>query len=70
MIRFEMDFESHSLEKPLIRQTKEDIRARLEGHEIGSLKIVLKKRPGRQIALQFHGDPENVEKAKRLLGIY
>ena len=70
MIRFEVGFEPQPLEKPLIQQTKDDIRARLEGHDIGGLRIVLKKRSGSQIALQFLADPETVEKAKQLLGIY
>jgi hypothetical protein len=41
---------------------------RLQGHELGLLRIVLKKRNGRH-AFQFFGDPNSVEKAKDLLGI-
>jgi hypothetical protein len=41
---------------------------RLQGHELGLLRIVLKKRNGR-LAFQFFGDPNSVEKAKGLLGI-
>ncbi|HEV2804735.1 MAG TPA: hypothetical protein VGW57_07385 [Chthoniobacterales bacterium] len=71
MIRIEVGFEPHLFEKPMIEQTKEDIENRLQGHEFGRLKIVLKKPPqSQQIAIQFLGEPESCEKAKRLLGIY
>lgn len=70
MIRFQVDFTAHPFEKPAIEQTKEDIRSRLEGQDIQELKIVMKKPLGGQIALQFLGDPQTVEKARRLLGIY
>jgi hypothetical protein len=66
----EVGFKPHPFEKTLIEQTKEHIRNRLAGADINRLKIVLKKRPGSQIAFQFLGDPEGVDKAKRLLGIY
>jgi hypothetical protein len=71
MIKIEVGFEPHVYEKALVEQTKEDIQNRLQGHEFGRFKIVLKKRFGsHQIALQFLGDPESCEKAKRLLGIH
>ena len=70
VIRFEVDFAPHPFEKTGIEQTKEDILARLQGHDIDQLKIVMKKPAGGQIALQFLGDPTTVEKARRLLGIY
>ena len=70
MIRIEADFTPHPFEKSGIEQTKEDIRARLHGHEFARLKIVLKKRMGNQIQMQFLGDPQDVEKARRLLGVY
>ena len=55
----------------MVEQTKQDIQARLTGHEFGRFKIVLKKPPhSQQISLQFLGDPESCEKARRLLGIY
>ena len=66
----EVGFNPHPLEKTLIEQTKEHIRSRLAGADIYRLKIILKKRPGSQIALQFLGDPDGVDKARRLLGIY
>jgi hypothetical protein len=66
----EVGFVPHPFEKTLIEQTKEHIRDRLQGAEINRVKIVLKKRPGSQIALQFLGDPDGADKAKRLLGIY
>jgi hypothetical protein len=66
----EVGFDPHPFEKTLIEQTKEHIRSRLAGEEIHRLKIVLKKRPGSEIALQFVGDPDGVDKAKRLLGVY
>ena len=70
MIRFEVDFVPHELERAGIEQTKDDIRNRLQGHEFARLKIVLKKRIGNEIELQFIGDPQDTEKAQRLLGIY
>ena len=70
MIRFEVDFVPHEFEKAGVEQTKDDIRDRLQGHEFGRLKIVLKKTIGNRIELQFLGDPQDVEKARRLLGIY
>ena len=66
----EVGFNPHPFEKTLIEQTKEHIRSRLAGSDINRLKIVLKKRPGSQIAFQFLGDPDGVDLAKRLLGIY
>ena len=70
MIRFEVDFVPHPFEKAGLEQTKEEIRARLEGHEFSRLKIVLKKKIGNEIELQFSGDPQETEKARRVLGIY
>jgi hypothetical protein len=68
MVRLEMGFRPKWFERNLIRQTKDDILRRLAGHDFGLLRIVLKKRDGR-VAFQFFGDPNNVEKAKNLLGI-
>jgi len=70
MIRFEVDFVPHELERAGVEQTKDDIRDRLQGHEFARLKIVLRKRIGNEIELQFIGDPQDTEKARRLLGIY
>jgi len=69
--KIEIGFAPHPFEKALVAQTRDDIRNRLHGHEFGRFKIVLKKSShSQQIALQFLGDPESCEKAKRLLGIY
>jgi hypothetical protein len=71
MVRIEVGFEPHPFQKALVEQTQEDIQNRLHGHEFGRFKIVLKKHQGSQvIALQFLGDPESCDKARRLLGIY
>lgn len=70
MVRIEVDFKPHLFERSAIAQTKEDIQARLHGLELGQFKIVLKKPHGHQIAMQFLGDPESVEKARRVLGVY
>lgn len=71
MVKIEVDFEPHAFERPLIEQTKEDIQNRLHGHEFGRFKIVLKKpQHSQQIAFQFLGDPQDCDKARRLLGIY
>jgi hypothetical protein len=68
MVRLEMGFKPRLFERNLLRQTKHDVLRRLKGHELGLLRIVLKKRDGR-VAFQFFGDPQSVEKAKGLLGI-
>ena len=68
MVRLEMGFKPGWFERKLIRQTKLDILRRLEGHSVGPLRIVLKKRDGR-VAFQFIGDTGTIEKAKNLLGI-
>lgn len=68
MVRLEMGFRPGLLERNLVRQTKNDIFRKLKGHDLGLLRIVLKKRDGR-VAFQFFGDPPSVEKAKGLLGI-
>ena len=71
MIRIEVDFQPHPLERQAVEETKEDIRNRLNGHEFGPFKIVLARSPGsRQFALRFLGDPESCDKARRLLGFY
>ena len=70
MIRIELGFVPDGFEKAGIEQTKEDILARLTGHEFERLKIVLKKDIGNRIHLQFLGEPQEVEKARRLLGTY
>jgi hypothetical protein len=69
MLRLETDFVPGPFEKRAVRQTKEDIRQRLQGYDLGFLRIVVKRRPG-GFAFQFFGPAENVEKAKGLLGIY
>jgi hypothetical protein len=69
MVHFETAFRPRFFERNIIRQTKDDVRRRLAGHELGLLRIVLKKRNG-HIAFQFSGEPTSVEKAKDLLGIY
>ena len=70
-LRMETDFVPSTFEKRVVEQTKEDVRQRLAGHNLGGLRIVLKKRPGSSgFAFKFFGAPEIVESAKRLLGIY
>lgn len=68
MVRLEIGFKPRWLDRNLIRQTKDDVRRRLEGHSFGPLRIVLKKRNGR-VAFQFFGAADAIEKAKSLLGI-
>lgn len=68
MVRLEMGFKPGWFERNLVRQTKSDILRKLEGHDFGLLRIVLKKRDGR-VAFQFFGDPQTIEKAKDLLGM-
>jgi hypothetical protein len=71
MIRIEVGFDPHPFEKAMVEQTREDIQNRLQQHEFGPLKIVLKKSyGGQQLAFEFVGDPESCDKARRLLGIY
>jgi hypothetical protein len=68
MFHIETDFRPGFFERKIVRQTKKDVRRRLNGHEFKLLRIVLKKCNGR-FALQFKGDPSSIEKAKGLLGI-
>jgi len=68
MVRLETGFKPRWFERNLIQQTKNDVLQRLEGHRLGFLRIVLKKRDG-GLAFQFFGDSSSVEKAKGLLGI-
>lgn len=71
MVKIEVGFQPHPFDKAMVEQTQQDIQDRLAGHEFGLFKIVLKKSPGsQQTSLQFLGDPESCEKARRLLGIY
>lgn len=70
MVKIEVGFTPEQYEERMIEQTKEDVQAKLYAHDLGQLKIVLKKRPGSQIAFQFLGDADGIDKAKRLLGIY
>jgi len=70
MIRFELDFEPHPFERPLIEQTKNEVRDRLQGHSISRLLVTLRKAFGsRDILLHLRGDEEDVLKARRLLGL-
>jgi hypothetical protein len=69
MIYFELGFEPNAFEKATIEQTKADAQQRLEGQLLEDLKIVLKKLPGNRIVFHFVGDPDSVDRAKRLLGI-
>jgi hypothetical protein len=69
MIRFVVDFTPHPFEKRDVNQTIEDMRERLSGR-VDRLKVILKKHVGNQISFKFVGEPETVETAKRLLGIY
>jgi hypothetical protein len=71
VILIQVGFEPHALEKPLLGQMISDIRAKLAGHDMYSLKIVSKKTPFKgEVVPTFHGDPDSIEKAKRVLGIY
>jgi hypothetical protein len=68
MVRLEIGFKPRWLERNLIHQIKGDVLGKLNGHELGLLRIVLKKRNG-QVAFQLFGSPTSIEKAKDLLGI-
>lgn len=70
MVKVELGFAPNHFEKAMIEQTKHDLKERLHGHDLGRVKIVLKKRPGNQIAFQFLGEQDGVDKARRLLGIH
>ena len=70
MTKIELDFvPTGAFERRLVYQIQDDIRARLEGHDITGIKIVLTKSRYNQIAFDFVGDPENIDKAKRLLAV-
>ncbi|MEP7015700.1 MAG: hypothetical protein ABI925_09690 [Verrucomicrobiota bacterium] len=68
-LRFDMDFVPSWLERRVVKQTKEDVKQRLQGHGPGFLRILLKRRKPGRFAFQFFGEAETVEAAKRLLGI-
>ena len=70
MTQIEVGFEPKPFEKHHIGQIIYDMRLRLEGHEISRLKIILSKAPGHQIVPTFRGNPESIEKAKKLLGVH
>ena len=70
MVRIEVGFTPSIFERSSVAQMKEEIQNRLHGLDLGRFKIILKKPLGREIALQFLGDPVSVEKARRVLGIY
>jgi hypothetical protein len=70
MVKIEVGFAPERFEKDMVEQTKDDIMAKLQGVELGRVKIVFKKRPGHQLAFQFIGDPDAVDKTKQILGIY
>ena len=70
MVHLETGFRPKLLERNIIRQTKNDVRQRLQGYDLGALRIVLKRGRAGKFAFQFFGDSNSVEKAKGLLGIY
>jgi hypothetical protein len=70
MVKIEVCFAPEGFEKEMVQQTKDDVRAKLQGHDLGRVKIVMKKRPGHQLAFQFLGDPDAIDKTKQILGIY
>ena len=70
MVKIEVGFAPEWFEKNMVEQTKDDLMAKLQGHDFGRVKIVLKKRPGSLLAFQFLGDPDGIGRAKQLLGIY
>jgi hypothetical protein len=70
MVKIEVGFAPEGFEKRMVQQTKDDVMAKLQGLDLGRVKIVFKKRPGHQLAFQFLGDPDAVDKTKQILGIY
>ena len=70
MILFKLGFEPHPFEQATVEQIKSDVRSRLAGHEFFRLHVALIKDFRKEIIMQFLGDVEEVEKARRLLGVY
>ena len=70
MVKIEVGFAPEGFEKKMVQQTKDDVMAKLQGLDLGRVKIVFKKRPGHQLAFQFLGDPGAVDKTRQILGIY
>ena len=70
MLTFAIEFQPHPYEKQQIELTKDELRNRLAGHDIQRVKIMLRKLPGNQMTFAFRGDPDNVAKVQRVLGIY
>ena len=70
MVKIEVGFAPEGFEKRMVQQTKEDVMTKLQGLDLGRVKIVFRKRPGHQLAFQFLGDPDAIDKTKQILGIY
>ena len=70
MVKIEVGFAPEGFEKRMVQQTKDDVIAKLQGLDLGRVKIVFKKRPDHQLAFQFLGDPDAIDKTKQILGIY
>ncbi len=70
MVRITVAFEAHSFEKGTIEQMKNDVQARLAGHEFARLSIALLRDFRREIVMQFRGEEQEVAKARRILGAY
>lgn len=68
MVLIKVGFEPRSFETSAIEHMKNDIRARLAGHEFARLSIALLKDFRREIVMQFRGDEQEVAKARRILG--
>jgi hypothetical protein len=69
MLSIETDFIPGPFERRVVKQTKQDIQQRLQGYDLGFLRIVVKRKPGFGFAFKFIGPAESVEKAKGLLGM-
>jgi hypothetical protein len=70
MVHITVGFQPHSFERATIELIMNDVRARLAGHEFGRLRIALFKDFRREIVMHFHGDEQEVAKARRILGAY
>jgi len=70
MVVIKVGFEPHFFENRAIEQMKQDIEARLAGHDFARLSIAFIKDFRREIVLQFRGDDQDVARARRLLGAY
>ena len=70
MVTVQIGFSVQGFEKYAVERTKAELLEKLQGYGFDRLRIVMKRLPGARLDFEFFGDPDQVENARRLLGIY